>query len=210
MHNSHQIQELPPAFCWSRFGTEAGEPIEAILARKEEERLLNEGVFLWGIGNSVAPGLAELLRLCDQPEVLFSPIRSRPRAVDVSPATTFAWRAGESLDGGRYEVPATIRVTSGSSCPDEAPRCHYALVCATEEPLSISDFGRVTFQELRNLVSGRGLGASQVTAVVKQADEAPSRDGTDYVVALRATLVPPYFVRLREAEPVSDGFALTT
>lgn len=208
MHNAHQDQGLPPAFCWSRFGTEAGEPIEKILARKEEERLSNDGVFLWGIGNSVAPGLAELLQFCDQPEVLFSPIRARPRVVDISPAVTFAWTAGEGLDGTRYEVPETIRVTSGSSCPDEAPRCHYALVCATDVPLSISDFGSVTFQELQNLVSGRGLGASQVTAVVKQADE-PSRDGTAYVVALRAMLVPPYFVRLREAEPVSNGFALT-
>lgn len=209
MHNAHQNQELPPAFCWSRFGTEAGEPIETILARKEEERLSNDGVFLWGIGNSVAPGLTELLQFCDQPEVLFSPIRARPRAVDISPAATFAWTAGEGLDGNRYEVPETIRVTSGSSCPDEAPRCHYALVCATDAPLLISDFGSVTFQELRNLISGRGLGASQVTAVVKQADE-PSKDGTAYLVALRATLVPPYFVRLREAEPVSNvEFALT-
>jgi hypothetical protein len=208
MHNSHQDQGLPPAFCWSRFGTEAGEPIEEIFARKEVERLSNDGVFLWGIGNSVAPGLAELLRLCEQPEVLFSPIRARPRPVDVSPAATFAWTAGEGLDGNRYEVPEAIRVTSGSSCPDEAPRSHYALVCSTDEPLSISDFGRVTFQELRNLVSGRNLGASQVTAVVKQAEEPSQQDGTDYVVALRATLVPPYFVRLREAEPVAGGFAL--
>jgi hypothetical protein len=26
-------------FCWTRFGTEAGEPIEQILERKEDERL---------------------------------------------------------------------------------------------------------------------------------------------------------------------------
>lgn len=66
-------------------------------------------MFLWGVGNSVAPGLAELLRLCEQPEVLFSPIRVRPRPVDVSPAATFVWTAGEGLDGSRYEVPETIR-----------------------------------------------------------------------------------------------------
>jgi len=209
MHTPHKAKILPPAFCWSRFGTEAGEPIEEILARKERERLSNDGVFLWGIGNSVAPGLTELLRLCDQPEVLFSPIRARPRPIDVSPAATFSWTAGEGLDGSRFEVPETIRVTSGSSCPDETPRCHYALVCASDEPLSMSNLGSVTFQELRNLVSGRCLGASQVTAVVKQAEERFSKDGTDYVIALRATLVAPYFVRLREAEPIADEFALT-
>jgi hypothetical protein len=209
MHKSHKQETLPDAFCWSRFGTEAGEPIEEILARKELERVSNDGVFLWGIGNSVAPGLTELLRLLPQPEVLFSPIRARPRPIDVSPAATFVWTAGEGLDGRRYEVPESIRVTSGSSYPDVTPRCHYALVCTSDEPLSISNSGSVIFQELRNLVSGRCLGASQVTAVVKRAEKPSVTDGTDYVVALRATLVPPYFVRLREAKPASDGFALT-
>jgi len=209
MHNPHLHKELPLAFCWSRFGTEAGESIDGILERKETERLSNEGVFLWGIGNSVAPGLTELLRVNSKPEVLFSPIRSRPRPGDVSPAVVFQWKAGEGLDGDRYEVPETIRVTSGGSCPDAAPRCHYALVCSTEDPLSMSDFGRVTFQELRNLVSGRCLGASQVTAVVKQAKEAAGKDGTDYIVAMRAALVPPYFVRLYEAEPFTSEFVAT-
>lgn len=53
------------------------------------------------------------------------------------------------------------------------------------------------------------LGAPQVTAVVKQAEEAVGKDGTDYIVAMRATLVPPYFVRLYEAEPVTSELAAT-
>src|SRR5689334_16901759 len=35
---------LPLLFCWTRFGTEAGEPIEAILERKEREREATGGV----------------------------------------------------------------------------------------------------------------------------------------------------------------------
>jgi hypothetical protein len=47
---------LPEAFVWTRFGTEAGQTIDRILARKEAERIANGGLFLWGIGNSVATG----------------------------------------------------------------------------------------------------------------------------------------------------------
>jgi hypothetical protein len=63
----------------------------------------------------------------------------------------------------------------------------------------MSDLGNLNFLELENLVSGRPLGASQVTAVVRKAQERP--DGNKYVVALRASLVPPYFVRLRDPMP---------
>src|ERR1700728_56037 len=35
---------IPDRFCWTRFGTEAGESIEHILNRKEEERLANGGI----------------------------------------------------------------------------------------------------------------------------------------------------------------------
>src|SRR4051812_40360539 len=90
---------LPQVFCWTRFGTEAGEPIEQILKRKEIERRHNEGVFYWGIGNSLAPSMAELLRRARRPEVLFSPIRSRPRPVDIAPDAVVRWHAAETLDG---------------------------------------------------------------------------------------------------------------
>ena len=56
---SEFLQELPTIFCWTRFGGEAGEPIEQILFRKEQERLANGGVFLWGIGNAVGPSIYE-------------------------------------------------------------------------------------------------------------------------------------------------------
>ena len=77
---------LPAAFVWTRFGVEAGETIEQILSRKEAERQACDGRFFWGIGNSVKPGLLTLLGSLVMPELLFSPIRSKPRAVDVSPA----------------------------------------------------------------------------------------------------------------------------
>lgn len=190
-------QKLPAAFCWTRFGTEAGESIGAILERKEQERCANDGTFFWGIGNSVAPGLAALLKRCENPEVLFSPIKGRPRPVDVAPATTISWRAGQTLDGRDFEIPTSARVTSR----DSGRRLgHYALVCSSSRPLAMTDLGLLDFLGLRNLLSGNPLGASQVTAIVKREESQPASD-MQYAVAFRATLVWPYFVRLTQPAP---------
>lgn len=192
-------QAIPDVFCWTRFGTEAGETIEEILERKEWERLHNNGVFFWGIGNSVAPGLAALLERCDRPEVLFSPIKGRPRAVDRLPAERLTWLAGHDLEGGRFELPATARVTSGGR-PGGSGRPHYALVCKSSTSLSLDPSGpELDFLALRNLQSGSPLGASQVTAVVK-ALSGQDRSDLTYRIAMRAELAPPFFVRLTELD----------
>lgn len=180
---------LPRVFCWTRFGTEAGETVGAILERKERERQQTGGTYFWGIGNSVASGVAELVRRTASPQVLFSPIKSRPRAIDVYPAVVVRWRGGVTLSGERITLPETARVMSRLS---KAAR--YALVCASEQPLEVGDLGRLNFAALRNLVSGNPLGASQVTAVVEQL--LGRDDGRHYVVALRARLVAPYVIKL--------------
>jgi hypothetical protein len=189
IHFMREDPFIPPIFCWTRFGVEAGETIEAILERKEHERQRTSGVYFWGIGNSVASGVAELVRRAPSPQVLFSPIKSRPRAVDVHPRAVVRWRGGVTLSGERITLPRTARVMSGQS-----KAAHYALVCACERPLQLGDYGRLNFGELRNLVSGNPLGASQVTAVVERLSDRD--DGRQYVVALRARLVAPYFLRL--------------
>lgn len=90
---------IPEYFCWTRYGTEAGESIDMILKRKEEERLQNDGVFLWGIGNSIGPAIKELLTKTDTPKVLFSPITTKARDVDRAPECTVQWTSGRALDG---------------------------------------------------------------------------------------------------------------
>src|SRR2546428_11723306 len=97
--------ELPAAFCWTKFGFHAAEPIGQILARKEVEREPNGGIFYWGIGNSVAQGIAALLEVCEHPEVLFSPIRSRPRPRDVTPLRRLSWTSAETPFGLTFELP---------------------------------------------------------------------------------------------------------
>src|SRR5947207_486961 len=51
------VTDIPPFFCWSKVGDEAGEPIARIIARKEAARAADGGVFLWGIGQSVGAGV---------------------------------------------------------------------------------------------------------------------------------------------------------
>lgn len=193
--------QLPASFCWTRFGTEAGQGVERIFGRKERERRGNGGTFYWGIGNSVAAGIAELIGRDEAPEVLFSPIRGVPRPVDVVPGAVVKWRAGIDLDGKLESLPPEVCVISGrANAKSTSP--HYALVCSSQQPLSPSDHGRLRFGELRNLRSGIALGASQVTAVVSRVEEG-SGAGSEYIVALRVDLVAPYFVRL--ADPVVLG-----
>lgn len=195
MHTDWQVtSNLPASFCWTRFGPEAGEPFGKILERKERERHANSGVFFWGIGNALGPGIAELLRTCDQPEVLFSAIRSRPREKDLVPPVTVRWTMAETMAGERFEIAPAVIVHSARDTAN-SPRAHYALVCSSDEALSLQELGRLRFGALRNLRSGTPVGASQVTAVVRRLDiDVP--DSAEYIVALRARLVAPYFVKL--------------
>lgn len=185
---------VPPQFVWSRFGTEAGQEISDILRRKEGERKANSGIFYWGIGNALGPSITELLRTCESPEVLFSPIRSTPKKEDVMPGAIVAWTEAKGLDGTPHKIPDATLVTSRYT---EGRAQHYALVCMSEAAIIASDAqGTVSLQSLRNILSGRPIGASQVTAVVSRDSDGQPK-GTEYSVRFKAKLVYPYFVYLR-------------
>lgn len=187
---------LPKHFCWTRFGTEAGERIDSILARKEDERLATGGMFLWGIGNSVDPAIRDLIRLEERPMVLFSPMRSKPKAIDVAPAGLTVWSEALDLDGRDWPIPEGVKVTSRQgSETGRTKRSHYALVCRSSSPLTALDLASLRYEELVNLQSKNKLGASQVTAVVEQLAQGRT-ECTTYPVAFMAELVFPYFVKL--------------
>lgn len=187
---------LPEYFCWTRFGTEAGQPVNHILARKERERAANAGLFIWGIGNAIGPSIRELVRRTTHPEVLFSPIRSAPKSNDVSPPAVAAWVSGEGLDGTSFLLPEHSVVTSRFD-PQSPRSFHYALVCFSEQSLTASHcVEKVHLSEMTNLLTGRPIGASQVTAVVQPRME-DERGQPNYPVAIRASLAYPYFIRLR-------------
>lgn len=184
---------LPSAYCWSKFGTEAGEPASAILERKETERRSDDGIFLWGIGTSIRPSLLALLEADADPVVAFTPMLSRASARDRTPEAVVSWHAGRGLDGRTYLLPRHAVVTSSLS----TRRHHYALVCRTElsllqqcEELWIDD------ENLRNLRTGTRVGWSQVTSVVRQLD-APA-ESPRYRVAFKAQLTAPHLVTLEQ------------
>lgn len=196
--------EIPEMFCWTKYGTEAGEAIGAILARKEAERQANGGVFLWGIGNAVGPSIESLLQQTAQPQVVFTPMLSKAAARDVSPPSVAVWRSGIGLDGVHYEVPAHSRVTSRVS---PAGRAHYALVCQSNAPLiaSVRDGASFASTHVQNLRSGSRVGASQVTSVVRRIACAVGLLQSSYKVSFSADLVAPYLVRLTEYTLVDDA-----
>lgn len=188
---------LPDLFCWTKYGTEAGEDIGAILARKEAERLASGGTFLWGIGNAVGPSVEALLAHAADPQVVFTPMRSRPAARDVTPAQVAVWHRGIDLDGEPFEFPDSSCVTSRIS-PTRG--YHYALVCRSEQPLGVGARRGPSFASthVQNLRSGSKIGASQVTSVVRRIACALGLMPSSYTVSFTADLVAPYFVRLTD------------
>ena len=193
---------LPQRFCWSRFGTEAGERIDAILSRKNNERLTNSGIFLWGIGTALAPSINHLLEIEANPRVIFSPMRSAPKAADVNPSGIVRWMTGMTLSGQRYELPRGSIVTSRAPAT-ERRNYHYALVCASTVKLAINNAAeKIIFGELRNLLTGRPLGASQVTAIVQRSKQRQTYSNAEYLAAIEAELVYPFFIKLCDPVPV--------
>jgi len=190
---------LPEAFCWTKFGIEAGDDASAIRARKERERREGGGFFYWGIGSSIAPSLRLLTRQYAAPEILFTPMLSRPASVDVFPGRILAWRGGQGLDGLQHDLRSGV-VTSRA--PQQArPLRHFALVCASDDDLE-TDLSPVYFDPecVVNLRTGTRVGASQVTSVVRREQHPLAQSHGRYRVAFRAKLVPPYFLVLRDLD----------
>jgi hypothetical protein len=203
--NERRAGVLPEAFCWTKFGHEAGESSLSIFCRKERERQLNGGVFLWGIGQSVMPSLLELLSVTRVPEVLFSPIRTPGASRDVSPEVTFLWTQAFAYDGSAYALPRYSIVTSRASSRNS----HYALVCESASPIDVQLIGQpaIEVRRLRNLLSGSSVGSSQVTSVVRS-DLQDGSSSPSYAVAARARLVYPYMVYLVDRVRIPSGLML--
>ena len=174
-----------------------------ILGRKEEERVANGGLFFWGIGNAVGPSIRGLLGRTTCPEALFSPIRSSPRPRDVSPASVTVWTSAHTLMGSPFQLPTSSLITSRLD-PSSPKFAHYALVCYSDRPLGASGCEeQLRFNDLRNLLTGRPVGASQVTAVVEH-QRGTRHGGPTYSIDIRARLIPPYFLRLTQPVPISN------
>lgn len=193
------VAELPKFFCWSRLGAEAGESVAAIIARKEVARALDDGRFLWGIGQPVDAAIRALIGRVERPEVIFTDMLSSPKPRDANPSSTVLWRAGIGLDGLPTALPLHSLVTSRGDRPK-----HFALVCHSDEPLDKQlpgpEFRKC---DVRNISSGKVPADQQNTTTVRYSPD-PGGTGRRYLVRFRAELVHPYLVALRDPVEVPD------
>lgn len=183
-------------------GAEAGQALSEIVRRKDLERECGDGVFAWGIGNSVGPAIkhAKCAEQVSVLEALFTPMKTAPKAIDTAPASIVMWLGFLGDDGKVEPLPEHMLVTSrGQSGSGEEKRTHYALICRSTAPLTAQGVRHaIDHRAVCNLVSSNPVGASQVTSVVRYRPTA-SHDAA-YPVLFRAELTGQAFVRL--ADPV--------
>lgn len=183
--------------CWSRMQAEAGQPLEAIIKRKECERQAGGGLFFWGVGNPASTAIPALARLNIPVPVVFSIMKSRPKAIDVAPTRTFLWRRYFDEFGAERLLPPNAIITSRGDSSSGPKTRHYALMCRSAEPLELRHGRAFDPSAFRNVGKAGGpVGASQVTALLRQV-ETPSLQ-SDYEINLEAWLTGAYWVRLSD------------
>ena len=93
-------------------GDEAGQGLNGIIARKDTERFLGNGIFFWGIGTPLGQRVWAFVKAIENPLVLFSPMKAKPKFIDVKPDRIFAWTAYIDPRGKKHPVPHHALVTS--------------------------------------------------------------------------------------------------
>ena len=187
-------------------GAEAGQALSDIIRRKDLERECGNGVFGWGIGNSVGPAIkyAKFAEQIPVLEALFTPMKAASKVIDSAPASIMMW-LGYLSDADDIEpLPEHMLITSrGQSGSGEEKRGHYALICRSLDPLAAQRVQQaIDHRAMCNLVSSNPVGASQVTSVVRYRS-VDSREAT-YPVLFRAELTGQAFVRLAAPVALTD------
>lgn len=194
--------------CWSRMQAEAGQGLDAIVERKERERQAGDGLFLWGVGNAPAQVTNVLARAAIPVRAIFSVMKTRPKAVDVSPSRTVVWRRYFDAQGVERPLPPHALVTSRGDSAGGTKRIHHALMCRSDKPLAIRHGAAFDPAAFRNAGgSGAPVGFSQVTALLRRVES--DHDRSDYEANLTAWLADSYWVRLTDPDELdADRIAI--
>ena len=189
--------------CWSRIQAEAGQSLEAILARKECERNAGGGLFFWGVGNAPAVIISDLAQKKREIPVVFSIMKSKAKRIDTSPTRIVIWR--QYFDGKDVvrPLPKHALITSRGDTSNGEKKSHYALICRSNIPLQL-EYGTEFNHHAYCNASGTGapVGTSQVTALLKPIGK-PSKEA-EYEINLRASLSGRYWVRLADPLELSE------
>lgn len=196
------LKHLPPTFCWSRIGAEAGADLPTLVLRKEWERRLGGGRFLWGIGQSLGSSAQVAALRTGSLLALFSAAASRPRGEGGKRAPkpdALVWNAWVDASGQVRQLPQHVFVTSSVTLPSGAPReHHYALVCVSPTELSVGSALRLHPERLRSVSTGKAPSPSQGTVVVDCIERVGEAGGKSHPLVFSAELEAPYFVRLTQ------------
>lgn len=194
---SPHVPEEAGYVCWSRMQAEAGQLLDAIIARKERERRAGDGLFLWGVGNAPSIAVRPLALLKKPVLVIFSAMKTKPKLVDLAPKRIIVWRRYIDENGIERPLPANALVTSRGDNAAGAKSRHYALMCLSETPLVLErgvPFDHLAYRNAGG--AGAPVGASQVTALLRQVAEPAST--SPYEANVVAWLTNGYWVRLSD------------
>ncbi len=208
MSQRKALVDEPRLVCWTRMQAEAGQVLQQIIRRKELERQSGNGVFFWGVGNAPASSVGTLARAQIPIPVIFSVMKSKPKREDAEADEIFAWLGYVDARGHERSMPPHAIVLSRARTPKGLKKNHYSLICHSDTPLQLDEGEVFDLANFRN-VGGRSapVGSSQVTALLKPSPANSDGSSTPYRVAMRASLIDGYWVRL--TRPVLLPTALT-
>jgi hypothetical protein len=156
------------AFCLTKFGPEAGETTQKILARKDLERRAGVGAhkneFWWGVGEKgTAQSTQTLISRHGGNTVLFSAIKDQTPPNKGSTTDALVWRKYRMLGGDiLQDIPKHVLITSAALTKGGTTRTkHFALVCNSNVPLKIGGRAfRFSNSHYKNLSKDGKLGKS--------------------------------------------------
>lgn len=199
---------MPPKyFVWQIAGTESGKSFDRTIKEKEEQRLANgEGMFLWGVGNSINFTPLTMKLGINRPDIIFTHVKN-VQDRDKVDNIRFVWqRAKIKKDGKWVEWPMQdgLRVESRyiptASEEEQRKLSHYALVCYSDTPLRRIAGDSFYRDDLLSLVTGkRYKKASSRTLYTVQLDRLECEDhATEYQCIMRAQAIAPYIVQMHD------------
>jgi hypothetical protein len=193
---THDVMMTNGPFVLTKPGTEAGESLADIVARKEAERVAGKGIFWWGIGSSLGAAVCKAAQDAGGKLPLAFVLNnrpSRPKKHDISPAQVFRWTKWQDWNGSARDIPAFAHVTSRGH---ELKSAHYALVCYSEKPITFDVKGPAFDPSLCRTALGKRPGSSQVTALVWGDLNDPDHKRGQYRIAFLGTLISPWQAKL--------------
>jgi hypothetical protein len=186
-------------FVWTKMQAEGGQQLTTIVPLKEAERAAGNGVFWWGVGNSLGKAVDQLaVQAGGTLPILFSMMRTTAQIKDAEPGMVFLWTEWEDRNGQIHAIPPHVLEWSRGA---PGKKTHYALVCHSSIPLAIGDHGAFDPSRCRTYLGNRPAD-SIVTALLDGNLDGDHLPGT-YHLGFRADLVRPWAVKLVRPRVVS-------